>query len=536
MANYSKTAKTVSTKAPTATPQTQVIPGREANMAQNNAGGYSFVIDIWDRVDRFIILGTDSNTYYATAQKLSEENASVLIDAIKLDGVRVVNRIVEISKSGRAPKNDPALFALGLVFAYGDAAAQTAAEQAVCDVARIGTHILHLAEYVNALRGWGRRIRRAFGNWYIGQSPKGLAVNLTKYANRDGWTHRDILRLAHPKADGEYQQLLAYAAEKSYNFEGTSVASYMNAVEAVKRETNTAKIAQLISDHKLSREVLPTQALNDAQVWEALLPHMGMGVLVRNLATMTRVGVISPNGEGTKNVLSRMRDMDELKKSKLHPINVLSALMTYRRGAGIRGAHVWTPVQKIIDVLDEMFYNSFGGVVPTGKNILYAIDCSASMDAGKIAGIPGLVPRTFAACLAMVAARTETDATFTGFSTSLDYIPISSRSSLEDTIQKMERFNWGGTDCALPMLWAEKKKMRFDGFVTITDSDTWAGAVHPSQALKKYRQTMGVPAKSAVVGVTAESFSIADPNDPLSADFVGADSNTPNLISDFFRS
>jgi 60 kDa SS-A/Ro ribonucleoprotein len=43
---------------------------------------------------------------------------------IKADGVRAVNRIVEISDGGRAPKNDPAIFALALVVTDGDESAK----------------------------------------------------------------------------------------------------------------------------------------------------------------------------------------------------------------------------------------------------------------------------------------------------------------------------------------------------------------------------------------------------------------------------
>jgi 60 kDa SS-A/Ro ribonucleoprotein len=38
--------------------------------AQNNAGGYSFVIDKWKRLDRFLIIGSSGGTYYTPATLL----------------------------------------------------------------------------------------------------------------------------------------------------------------------------------------------------------------------------------------------------------------------------------------------------------------------------------------------------------------------------------------------------------------------------------------------------------------------------------
>ena len=60
------------------------------------------------------------NSYYATEQKLTVENAEAVVRCIQKNGVRVVKRLVEISPAGRAPKNDPALFVLALCSKFGD--------------------------------------------------------------------------------------------------------------------------------------------------------------------------------------------------------------------------------------------------------------------------------------------------------------------------------------------------------------------------------------------------------------------------------
>jgi 60 kDa SS-A/Ro ribonucleoprotein len=49
------------------------------------------------------------------------------------------------------------------------------------------------------------------------------------------------------------------------------------------------------------------------------------------------------------------------------------------------------------------------------------------------------------------------------------------------------------------------------------------GQMHPSQALDRYRQKTGIPAKLIVVSMTANPFSIADPNDAGMMDVVGFD-------------
>src|SRR5262245_7275837 len=105
-----------------ATPQSQPIPG--STQVRNSGGGCSWRVDDWTRLDRFLILGAEGGTYYIAERDLVKQNHDAIVRCIKADGVRAVNRIVEISDAGRAPKNDPAIFALALVATHGGRAGE----------------------------------------------------------------------------------------------------------------------------------------------------------------------------------------------------------------------------------------------------------------------------------------------------------------------------------------------------------------------------------------------------------------------------
>src|SRR5688572_21583959 len=102
-------AKHISTKV---TPQSEAIPG--SKQVPNSAGGFAYALDDWSRLDRWLILGAEGGTYYTGERKLTQENAQCVQRCLDLDPVRVVARIVEISVSGRAPKQNPAIFALAM--------------------------------------------------------------------------------------------------------------------------------------------------------------------------------------------------------------------------------------------------------------------------------------------------------------------------------------------------------------------------------------------------------------------------------------
>jgi 60 kDa SS-A/Ro ribonucleoprotein len=80
-----------------------------------------------------------------------------------------------------------------------------------------------------------------------------------------------------------------------------------------------------------------------------------------------------------------------------------------------------------------------------------------------------------------------------------------------------------------------RRGLKVDAFVVLTDSETWAGATHPVQALREYRARSGIAAKLVVVGLVSNGFSIADPNDGGMLDVVGFDAAAPAVIADFLR-
>ena len=110
---------------------------------------------------------------------------------------------------------------------------------------------------------------------------------------------------------------------------------------------------------------------------------------------------------------------------------------------------------------------------------------------------------------------------------------LSRKQRLDDVLKAVDKIPMGATACALPMLWASKTKAKVDVFVIYTDNETWFGSVHPTQALRQYREETGIAAKLIVVGMVANKFTIADPNDAGMLDVVGFDSSAPQLMSEF---
>jgi 60 kDa SS-A/Ro ribonucleoprotein len=549
------------------TPQSQPIPG--SNQVPNAGGGYSWQVEDWTRLDRFLILGAEGGTYYIGERELVKQNHDAIVRCIKADGVRAVNRIVEISDAGRAPKNDPAIFVLALVVTHGNAEAKAHAFTNLGKVCRIGTHLFHFAEYVNAMRGWGRGLRNAVGHWYTDRGVDDLALQAVKYQQRDGWSHGDLLRLAHPKApsvqhDAVFRWMLNGAGsggereiKRKVNGEDR-VAKYgavgalpklIEAFEQAKRATSAGEIVKLIGEFDLPREAIPTQWLNEAVVWEALLEHMPMTAMIRNLGKMTSLGLLGTFSEAKKLIVRKLRDETALKRARIHPLAVLVAQKIYAQGHGDMGALKWAPVAAIVDALDAAFYASFQNVEPSNKPVLLALDVSGSMAQSMVAG-SCISAREASAAMALITAATEPDCEIIAFSapgpgryggmhgggeTGITRVNISPHMRLAEVIKVIEAVPMGGTDCAMPMVWATRHKLNVSAFITYTDSETWAGNIHPAQALRQYRDAFVGDAKAVVVGMTSNGFTLADPNDRGMMDVVGFDTSVPAVIANFVR-
>lgn len=525
------------------------------NQVVNNAGGYVFAVDKWVQFTRFLILGAEGPTYYASEKKMVKDNAKAVMACIAENGPRAVTHIVEVSLAGRAPKNDPAIFALALAASAEDGMTRSIALANVHEVCRTGTHLFQFVQQVQELRGWGHALRKAVANWYLRKSADDAAYQIVKYQNRLGFSHRDLLRLSHPRlekdAEGNYKSP-AHQAVFRYAVKGEVLPDIPNIIEGwekAKVETNPKALAKLITEYKLTHEMVLTEMKNHPEVWAALLEHMPIGALVRNLAKMTACGLLKPLSGASNAVVDKLHNVDVLKKGRMHPIGLLSALKVYGQGHGEKGKLSWTPVSQITDALDDAFYLAFDTIEPTGKKHLLGIDISGSMDGGVIAGIPGMTPRMVAAAMAMVTMRVEKQSHVIGFTSSggsgmwgrggssygVTPIDISPKMRLDKVVQVMAALPMGGTDCAMPITYAMAAKLDVDVFATYTDNETYAGPIHVHQAIKQYRQQKGIDAKLIAVACTATEYTVADPKDAGMMDVVGFDTSAPAVMADFVR-
>lgn len=532
---YASHAASKSPKA-TSTPVTKAIPGREADMSANNGGGVSFVMDKWAVLDRFIMLGTESNGYYVGSEAKTTQGFDTVKACLKEDGLRVVARALEYSLAGRAPKNDPAVVTIALAAVYGNDETREAAFDALPQIARTGTWLFLFVSILDSLGKWNAAAKRGVAKWYTTKTIDRLAVQMLKYQSRNGWAHRDVLRLAHVKPTSDIQSaMFRYSVKGADGIDkGTMMPQLVIDFEMLKRTDKKADVLRLIeANSSFSWEMVPTQWLKDKDVLSLLVKNMGLTAVIRKLGALTAHGVIAPLSDGLKDVVAKLGDVEQLRKQRVHPITLLQAMKQYKVGHGDKGSLTWAPNQRVIDALDGAFYAAFDAVEKSDESYLLACDISGSMQSGRVNGSPNLTAAEVAVVMAMVIARNSPNHHIVGYNSRLVDIPVSPKMRLDDALRAYRNLRWdgSGTDCSKPFEEALSKKWKVDKFVSITDNEVNMGSRHPHQALVAYRKAVNPMAKSVVIGTEMSQFSIADPKDAGSLDIAGFDSAAPQLIA-----
>jgi len=290
------------------------------------------------------------------------------------------------------------------------------------------------------------------------------------------------------------------------------------------------------------REHLPTQFLNSQRVWEMMLAGMPMHAMIRNLGKMSSLNMFTDANPSNINlVLNALKDSNRIRSARVHPVKLLIAAETYKKGKGDKGSLEWPVNKKILEALDAAFYMSFkspeiGSSFATGLKHMLCLDVSGSMQGGGCVGCPALTPAKATAAMAMVTWNIEEDVQIMGFGGKFKDLTkmLKKNMTVNKAMETIGSLNFGATDCSLPMVFALTQQREVDVFIVYTDSETRAEVwKDPMEALRAYNHVMKRNAKLIVCAMATTGFTIADPESDIALDVVGFDANVPEIIYNF---
>jgi len=515
------------------TPQNKPIPGRESEMKKNLAGGYSFKASDWTALRRWLLVGSMSGAYYQGKEEMTEANIKVLNRCIKANASKVGEEIIDASKKGTSVHTP--IFAL-VVLSMGDASSKNVFRDIFNSVIRTASHLYEFTSYVKDMRGFGSVIHKAVNGWLDAKEAKELEYQLLKYQNRNGWTHADILRKFKPKTeDVNKNSVYKWAVGKGFNIVEANGLNRIAGYEILKSaSTSEDAVILMINDLKLTHEMIPANIKRTTGIWEALFHNMPVGATIRNLGNLTEKGIFK--NVANLDLLEKKLSKENLAKAYIHPINFASALLVYQSGGHLgRSKLTWNTVPRILDIMNQGIQDCFEVLEPTGKQFFYALDVSGSMT-GNMVGNMWLAPYQVAGILALASVKSEKNYFVGGFDTRFKVLQRITKncsySEIVDWGSGVWPGNFGGTNASVAYDYAIKNDIFADVFVFVTDSESWTGHRHPSQALKEYRSKINPNAKSIYITLVpySDRVSLVDPKDPRSYDVASFTSQTPKMI------
>jgi hypothetical protein len=203
------------------------IIGCENNMTHNHDGGFSFSTimayststdnkqkaHIASSILRQIsVFGTSSARIDISAKKLTSDTVDFLNTLVR-DGLGslIVAEFREAYGNSLAPKISTVIYLLAYMTSLSQSIAGTQhlmaklrgdAYKAV-SILRTGSHLLDWVSQHCSMsnKSTGKGFRNAITQWFFAfnKNPTRLALQVTKYFNRNGFTFQDLLRLVHPK-------------------------------------------------------------------------------------------------------------------------------------------------------------------------------------------------------------------------------------------------------------------------------------------------------------------------------------------------
>lgn len=525
------------------------------NQVVNNSGGFSFKASEEDQLERFLILGSEKGTYYVDEQKLTLNNVKNTLTLIKKNGKKVVDKVIEISDSGRSPKNGPAIFVLALASVFGDIETKEYANKSVDKVCRFSTDFYTwVHEVINLKKGKkSSGLQRAIARWYNTKTSKALAYQVCKYPKRKveslNYSHRDMLRIAKPSSSNKkgnvfktpseehdliYKYITKGLSKDDYKYiEEHDSLKYIIGHEKAKSAKNEKQLISSIKKYNLTRESVPNNMYSKA-VWKALLPEMPLKALLRNLGIMGSYGLFQKNSKTKQIVLDKILNNEALKKARIHPFDVYNTYKMYTRGCSVKGNKSWTVNKTISQALMQCFNKCFDYVERINGKTLIAIDVSGSMSWTGCAGYSNVTPMEAATIMAMVVAKTCKSYKIVAFSDKLVNVNINAHSSFDDIFKLLNNISMGGTFCELPIEYATKNNLKVDNFIICTDSETNSNR-SPAELIKEYRKRKKINSKFAVMAFESSWHTLADPKDKGMLDLVGLDSAVPKILTDFLN-
>jgi 60 kDa SS-A/Ro ribonucleoprotein len=316
-------------------------------------------------------------------------------------------------------------------------------------------------------------LQRAFQRWL---NSAGVGMLLSASIGNDP-SLRDVLRLARPTpTDNARRALFGWLTSKPVEkWTPATLADLPREVGeliAFRNAESEAEQVAILQRARFRWDLLADSARGPS-VWKAIARQMGPQALRMNLNTLLRHDALAGDLALVMEVAGRIADADEIHRSRQFPYQYLAAYLN---------AEANVP-QAIRDALGRAAEIACGNVPELPEPVVIGLDVSGSMGS-PITGHRGRGATSKVRCVdvaALFAAallRRNPGSVVIPFDTVAYKADVGADEAILDLAGYLARFGGGGTNCSMPLVYANwtYRDRRFAGCVLVSDMESWVGA------------------------------------------------------------
>lgn len=419
--------------------------------AVNMEGARAYELTPEHRLAQYAATGCLNDTFYAGAEA---QLAAVLELCEGVDTAFIARAAVYCRERGYM-KDMPAL--LTAVLAAKGAPELPLVFRRVIDNGKMLRNFVQiLRSGVTGRKSMGTRPKKLVQEWLNNASEQALlaaSVGTTP-------SLADVVKMVHPKPSEAWREaFFAWLLGRTYS--AAALPSRVAAFEVFKRD----------KDQPLPE--VPFQMLTsmelDAKAWSRIALNGGWQMLRMNLNTFARHGVFEAPGM-TDAIAQRLRDPHEVARAKVFPYQLLTAY---------KAADAAVP-PKVREALQDAMEISLANVPELQGNVVVCPDVSGSMSSAvtgfRSGGTSVVRCIDVAALVAAAILRKNAEATILPFAVDVVSCTLNPRDSVMTNAQKLAAIGGGGTNCSAPLTWLNRKKMKVDFVVFVSDNESWIDA------------------------------------------------------------
>ncbi|MFP5504447.1 MAG: TROVE domain-containing protein, partial [Candidatus Sericytochromatia bacterium] len=437
----------------------------------------------WRHYERFLMLGSEHGHYETSLPDLRDASCPQLARCLKENGVEVVRQAAALLTSGRSHRAEPAIFALAQAVGLGSPETRKEALEIFPHAIRSSAHLYQFCRYVRGHAGWGRSLRSAMAAWYNRRSTTELVYQVIRAPYDRSWSHRDILRLAHPKPPTDAHDLV-YRWISTGAFDGDTLGDpgleLLNAYMQLGQTSSLPTVRALLTRWPALREILPGRWLRHGEVWTGILPSLSAEALVRWMPQMIEHDMLERGTPAYRHVLDRLRERDFASRGHLQPFQVLSAWAHYRYATTLKGG---APTSELVQALNAAYHQALAARTPTGGTTVIAIDPVTSTALDGLPALPGMSPRLALTAIALEAATSSAETHLLSFGGGRERFSPVGPDALEAVQRLLDALPSGAPDVASPVGRALEQGLKADTFLLLSGTRPNPVAHPPEQVM-----------------------------------------------------